>query len=58
LHKEELHDLYVSPNVIGVIKSRKTRWVGRRREKPEEKRIVVPQKECCEICSLLAFYIS
>jgi hypothetical protein len=50
--------LYFSPNVIGVIKSRRMRWVGRRREKPEEKRLVVPLKGCYEICTLLAFYIS
>jgi hypothetical protein len=28
LHNEELHDLYSSPNVIRVIKSRKIRWAG------------------------------
>jgi len=28
LHNEELNDLYCSPNVIGVIKSRRMRWVG------------------------------
>ena len=28
LHKEELHDLYSSPNVIRMIKSRRLRWVG------------------------------
>jgi hypothetical protein len=27
LHNEELHDLYSSPNIVQVIKSR-TRWVG------------------------------
>jgi hypothetical protein len=27
LHNEELHNLYASPNIIGVIKSRR-RWVG------------------------------
>ena len=27
LHNEELHDLYSSPNIIRVIKSRKMRWV-------------------------------
>jgi hypothetical protein len=26
LHKEKLHDLYSSPNITGVIKSRKMRW--------------------------------
>jgi len=28
LHKEELNDLYCSPNIIRVIKSRIIRWVG------------------------------
>jgi hypothetical protein len=28
LHKEELHDLYSSPNIIRVIKSRRVRWAG------------------------------
>jgi hypothetical protein len=28
LHKEELNDLYLSPNIIRVIKSRRMRWVG------------------------------
>jgi hypothetical protein len=28
LHDEELHDLYTSPNVIQVIKSRRLRWAG------------------------------
>jgi hypothetical protein len=28
LHNEELHNLYASPNVIRVIKSRRMRWVG------------------------------
>ena len=28
LHNEELHDLYSSPNVIRVIKSRRMKWVG------------------------------
>jgi hypothetical protein len=27
-HKEELHNLYASPDVIRVIKSRKMRWAG------------------------------
>jgi hypothetical protein len=26
LHNEELHNLYSSPNIIGVTKSRRTRW--------------------------------
>jgi hypothetical protein len=28
LHNEELNDLYLSPNIIWVIKSRKMRWAG------------------------------
>jgi hypothetical protein len=28
LHNEELRNLYTSPNIIRVIKSRKMRWVG------------------------------
>jgi len=50
LHNEELNDLYSSPNIVRVIKSRRMRWAGhvarrgKRRgvyrvfvEKPEEK---------------------
>jgi len=29
LHHEELHNLYASLNIIGVIKSRRKRWVRR-----------------------------
>ena len=28
LHNEELNDLYCSPNIIWVIKSRRIRWTG------------------------------
>jgi hypothetical protein len=28
LHNEELHNLYTSPNIIGVIKSRRMRLAG------------------------------
>ena len=28
LHNEELNDLYCSPNIVRVIKSRRTRWAG------------------------------
>jgi hypothetical protein len=27
-HKEEFRDLYFSPNIVGVIKSRSMRWAG------------------------------
>ena len=29
LYNEELNDLYSSPNIVRVIKSRRMRWVGR-----------------------------
>ena len=29
LHNEELNDLYCSPNIVRVIKSRRMRWAGR-----------------------------
>jgi len=28
LHNEELNDLYSSPNIVGLIKSRRMRWAG------------------------------
>jgi hypothetical protein len=28
LHNDELHTLYSSPNIVGMIKSRRMRWVG------------------------------
>jgi hypothetical protein len=28
LHNEDLNDLYSSPNIVRVIKSRKMRWAG------------------------------
>jgi hypothetical protein len=28
LNNEELNDLYCSPNILRVIKSRRTRWAG------------------------------
>jgi hypothetical protein len=28
LHNEELHDLYSSPSIIRIIKSRRMGWVG------------------------------
>jgi hypothetical protein len=41
LHNEELHNLYASPNIIRMIKSRRMRWAGhvaRMVGKPERKR--------------------
>jgi hypothetical protein len=28
LHNDELHDLYSSPNIVRVVKSRRMRWAG------------------------------
>ena len=39
LHNEELNDLYCSPNIVRVIKSRRMRWAGHVAGMGEEKRI-------------------
>ena len=38
LHNEELNDLYCSPNIVRVIKSRRIRWVGHVGRMGERKR--------------------
>jgi hypothetical protein len=48
LHNEELHNLYSSPNIIRMIKSRRMRWAGhvaRMREKRNAYRILVGKPE-------------
>jgi hypothetical protein len=48
LHKEELGDLYSSPSIIRIIKSRRMRWVGqaaRMGEKRNEYRLLVGKPE-------------
>jgi hypothetical protein len=37
LHDEELNDLYSSPNIIRVIKSRRMRWAGHVARRGEER---------------------
>jgi hypothetical protein len=37
LHNEELNDLYTSPNIVRVIKSRRMKWVGHVARKGEER---------------------
>ena len=37
LHNEELNDLYSSPNIVRVIKSRRMRWAGHVARKGEER---------------------
>jgi hypothetical protein len=37
LHNEELHDLYFSPSIIRIIKSRRMRWAGHVVRKGEKK---------------------
>jgi len=39
LHNEELNDLYYSPNIVRVIKSRRTRWAGHVARMGEERRV-------------------
>jgi len=39
LHNEELNDLYASPNIVWVIKSRRTRWAGHVARMGEERRV-------------------
>ena len=48
LHNEELNDLYSSPNIVRVIKSRRMRWAGhvaRMGEKREVYRVLVGKPE-------------
>jgi len=39
LHNEELNDLYSSPNIVRVIKSRRMRWAGHLARMGEERRV-------------------
>ena len=39
LHNEELNDLYCSPNIVRVIKSRRMRWAGMWRVWGRERRV-------------------
>jgi hypothetical protein len=48
LHNDELHDLYSSPNIVRVIKSRRMRWAGhvaRMREGRGVYRVLVGRSE-------------
>jgi hypothetical protein len=48
LHNEELHNLYFSPSIIRIIKSRRMRWAGhvaRMGEKRNAYRILVGKPE-------------
>ena len=48
LHNEELNDLYYSPNIVRVIKSRRMRWAGHVARMDEEKgvyRVLVEKPE-------------
>jgi hypothetical protein len=48
LHNEELHDLYSSPSIIRIIKSRRMRWAGhvaRMGEKKNVYRLLVGKPE-------------
>jgi hypothetical protein len=41
LHNEELNDLYFSPSIARVIKSKRIRWAGHVARMGEERRIQV-----------------
>ena len=41
LHNEELNDLYSSPNIVRVIKSRRMRWAGHVAHMGEERGMLV-----------------
>jgi hypothetical protein len=48
LHKEELRDLYISPSIIRIMKSRRMRWAGhlaRMGEKRDAYRLLVGMSE-------------
>jgi len=48
LHNEELNDLYCSPNIVRVLKSRRMRWVGHVARMGEERgayRVLVGKPE-------------
>jgi hypothetical protein len=48
LYNEELHDLYSSPNIVRVIKSRRKRWAGHVARMGEERgvyRVLVGKRE-------------
>jgi len=48
MHKEELNDLYSSPNIVRVIKSRRMRWAGHVARMGEERglyRVLVGKPE-------------
>jgi len=48
LHNEELNDLYFSPNIVRVIKSRRIRWAGHVARMGEERgvyRVLVGKAE-------------
>ena len=48
LHNEELNDLYSSPNIVRVIKSRRIRWAGHVARMGEERgvyRVLVEKPE-------------
>ena len=48
LHKEELNDLYFSPSIVRMIKSKRMRWaehVGRMGEKRDVYRVLVGKPE-------------
>ena len=57
MHNEELNDLYSSPNIVRVTKSRRMRWAGHVARMGEERgvyRVLVGKPEGMLLFSLLA----
>jgi hypothetical protein len=55
LHNEELYDLYFTPNIIQVMKSRRMRWVGhvvRMGERRCASRVLVGKPESLQLPSI------
>jgi hypothetical protein len=44
LHNEELRDLYSSPNIIKIIKTRRMRWAGHVAQREEDRLYRMRQK--------------
>jgi hypothetical protein len=45
LHNDELHNIYSSPNIVTVIKSRRMRWAGRVAHMGEGRGVLVGRPE-------------
>ena len=51
-HKENIHDMYRSPNILRVIKLRKLKWAGHIALGREEKRVQRQSKKKAKLINL------